>query len=479
VGSFVNGMYNGKGTMLFTNGAFSTGNWLNGKLSGKGAYLNGDGALYVGEFRNGSREGQGILILKDNSFIKGGFSNDKQNGRCINVWKDGKIISDVMYTDDKRNGTGFQYESSSKTLYEGQWTNDQWVQKAKATFSSFLQKTDFIGEATSDHVLMGPTGSGGLLKDTSYYYDLKKNKRYFGLYERGYMKSGLIVSDSTRFIGQLDDDGATGYCYDFKFDKFYSEGNYQKDFLNGNILDISLAKKTVYYGEAREGYFTGKAYFFSNSNNMYCGDYVQGKFTGEGFRLDNKGICVKGTWDDGYVRKVTSITTSDGRIIPGSPKSFPDALNLIVEDYMANFELFAGDVDELEKDYLGSEDVDVYFSLLTVPGSIGKDRVAMDFEDNNFYVTRFIETADFARAKAKYEETGKLLKSVTLKNPALKTGRQLQVTVAQEMQAVKTVSKFSLSDSPREYEKFHVWLELSKNESGQYTVLVKIGEQKM
>jgi hypothetical protein len=293
------------------------------------------------------------------------------------------------------------------------------------------------------------------------------------------MKSGLIVSDSTRFIGQLDDDGATGYCYDFKFDKFYSEGNYQKDYLSGNILDISLAKKTVYYGEAREGYFTGKAYFFSNSNNMYCGDYVQGKFTGEGFRLDNKGICVKGTWDDGYVRKVTSITTSDGRIIPGSPKSFPDALNLIVEDYMANFELFAGDVDELEKDYLGSEDVDVYFSLLTVPGSVGKDRVAMDFEDNNFYVTRFIETADFARAKAKYEEIGKLLKSVTLKNPALKTGRQLQGTVAQAMQAGKTVSTFSFSDSPREYEKFHVWLELSKNESGQYTVLVKIGEQKM
>ena len=112
-----------------------------------------------------------------------------------------------------------------------------------------------------------------------------------------------------------------------------------------------------------------------------------------------------------------------------------------------------------------------------MPGSVGRDRVALDFGDNNFYATKFVETADFAKAKAKYEEIGKLLKSVTLKNPAMKTARKLEGTLAQPMQSGKTISTLKLSESPREYEKFRVWLELSKNESGQYTVLAKIGEQ--
>src|SRR6185436_11142849 len=39
VGGFLNGRYNGRGTMFFNNGAFLTGEWKNGKLNGKGSFL--------------------------------------------------------------------------------------------------------------------------------------------------------------------------------------------------------------------------------------------------------------------------------------------------------------------------------------------------------------------------------------------------------------------------------------------------------
>jgi len=181
VGSFLNGKYNGKGTMFFNNGAFLTGEWKNGKLNGKGSFLSESGVLYIGDFVNGVKEGKGILFYKDNGMIMGGFSNDKLNGRGFQIFTDGSVISDVNYRDDKRNGMGYQYEIKSKQLYEGEWRDDKWVQSGPASFTSFLKSPSLIAEVTDDHILVGPTNKDNLLIDSSYYYDLKKRKRYFGL----------------------------------------------------------------------------------------------------------------------------------------------------------------------------------------------------------------------------------------------------------------------------------------------------------
>src|SRR6185295_13996700 len=110
VGSFLNGMYNGRGTMFFKDGVFLTGEWKNGKVNGRGSFLSETGILYIGEFVNGIKQGKGILFYKDNGMIMGNFSNDKLSGRGIQIFADGSIVSDVNYKDDKRNGMGYQYE---------------------------------------------------------------------------------------------------------------------------------------------------------------------------------------------------------------------------------------------------------------------------------------------------------------------------------------------------------------------------------
>lgn len=482
VGSFVNGMYNGKGTMLFTSGEFLTGNWSNGKLSGKGTNLTSDGSLYIGEFANGEKNGNGVLFYKNNGFMKGQFKDDKLNGRCVNLWSDGNIISDNIFVDDKRNGAGFQYEAASKKLYEGVWKDDKWVDAGTATFASFLQAPSFTGESTSEHILMGPVTTRGFLRDTAYYYDLPKKKRYFGLYSDGKLDDGILIGDdSTRFMGQLDDAGAKGYCYDFKYGSYYSEGNYTKDYLDGDILDINLKKKTVYYGKAVNGEFTGKAYFFNDKDAMYSGDYLHGDFTGQGYRLESSGRCTMGTWKEGVPVKVTSITTPKGDVISGTPKTFTEAMNIIVKDYTDYYDNISGtladgdDIDAMLDALDDSDYTDYYNSLTTFPNSTKRDVIATDFDLTNYYSTTLIETTDAVKAKAKYNEIAKQLQALTLNNSILGKPVKLQGTV-NAPSGERTESAFTLNTTSSDYENFHVWLVFAQ-ESDTYVVKLELGEK--
>ncbi len=483
VGSFLNGMYNGKGTMFFKDGIFLTGEWKNGKLNGKGSFLSETGILYIGEFVNGVKQGKGILFYKDNGMMVGNFLNDKLNGRGIQIFADGSVVSDVNYKDDKRNGTGYQYEIKSKKLYEGEWSDDKWVQSATPSFSSFLKSSSLIAEATDDHILAGPTNKDKFLIDSSYYFDLKKRKRYFGYYVAGHLKNGVIIGDSTRFWGPIGDKGASGYCYDFKYKKFYSEGNYVDDLLNGQILDLDLAKQTAYYGGAVNGEFTGKTYFFNDQGTMFVGEYVKGRINGNGYRIETNGRLTVGIWENGQVKKLTSITTPDGDVIPGNPKNFADGVNIAIKSYPDIFDNIYGDI-VIEDDVLSEmEEIDedgvltFTYSLVNIPGSIGKNLVAEDFDENTFYYAKFLQTADAAKAKAKYNELATQLQSAVITNSFL-TGKQKLAgkVVAPDSSKDITESEFSISGDSSDFDDFKVWLRLRKS-GNEYVVEVLLGEK--
>lgn len=484
VGNFVNGFYNGKGVMLFENGAFLCGTWKNGKLNGKGTNLTNDGQLYIGDFLNGLKNGQGILFYKDNGFVKGGFANDKLNGRCIYLWADGKILSDSYYADDKRNGDGYQYEAASKTLFQGEWSDDKWVQSTTPSFTSFLQAPSFTGEITDDHVLMGPVTSDGHLRDTSYYYNLDKHKRYFGYYEDGFIKNGIqIRDDSTRFIGEVDDKGAQGFCYDFKFGNYYSEGGFKDDYLDGDIIDIDLKKKSVYMGKSVLGEYTGKAYFFNGSGTMYSGDYVQGRFTGQGYRVETFGRTVAGTWEDGVPKTVTSLITSKGESVNPNPKTFAEAMNMVAKQFYDYYDDISGSITDESDDLLdflddGNDDYsDYYNSLISFPGSVGVDLTRTNFDSTNLYITTLFKSPDIEKARAKYNEIAKQIQAVTITNKYLSKPGKLQGTIVPpDMRKSKNEIVFDLAATEDEYSRFHVWLKMRKDDDDNFVITVEIGE---
>jgi hypothetical protein len=327
---------------------------------------------------------------------------------------------------------------------------------------------------------MGSTTEKGFLKDTAYYYDLEKHKRSFGFYENGNLMDGFVIrDDSTRFIGMLNSDGATGFCTDYKVGKYYSAGNYTNDLLNGSVVDIDLKKNSVYYGDAVAGIFTGKAYFFSELGTIYAGDYLKGKFTGKGYKLEKNGKFTSGVWDNGTIVKLTTLITTDGETYSGTPATFNVGLNDVIKNYLYFYEDISGknEFSEEIKDFENS-DLDLTNSLITIPGSIGTNLIASDLDENVFYYAKFIDTDNAAKAKAKYAELSKQVLSSSITLGKLSTKYKLTGTTSSPNLAKdKTSSQYDLSNKIEDYEDFHVWVILEKITTGNYIVYLQIGKK--
>ena len=270
----------------------------------------------------------------------------------------------------------------------------------------------------------------------------------------------------------------------FKYNKYYSEGNYENDFLNGSqILDIDLSKQTAYYGGAVNGEFTGKTYFFNKEGTMFVGDYVKGRINGNGYRFETNGRLTVGIWEDGVIKKLTSVTTPSGEVISGSPKNFAEGLNTAIKSYPDIFDNIYGDV-VLEDDVLTEiEEIDedgvltFTYSLVNIPGSIDKNLVAEDYDENTFYYAKFLQTADAAKAKAKYNELATQLQSAVITNSFLigkqkLTGKVVPPNTSNE----KTESEFTISGDSSDFDDFKVWLRLRKS-GNEYVVEILLGEK--
>jgi hypothetical protein len=483
-GSFVNGVYEGKGTLFFKDGAILTGTWKKGKLNGKGMNIHSDKSIYVGDFINGEKNGKGVFVNNEYSIYLATYQNDNFHGRILGVWNSGNIITDLEYRDGKRNGMGYQYEAKTKKLHEGEWKDDKWVKTGTPVFSSFLKSSLLVSQMTDDRVVIGKTNSNNKLIDSSYYFDLKQKKKYLGYYENGSLRSGVIVrNDSSVFIGSLNEKGASGYSYFYKTGKSYSEGNYVNDYLNGEVVDIDLAKKTVYYGTAVDGFFTGKARFFNEAGTQFTGDYKSGKFTGTGSKIETNGRYTSGTWEDGKVMKLTTAITPDGDVISGTPKTFAEGLNAVVKSYPnLFFEIFGvmvedkagiAALEEMSEEYFP----DFNYSLISIPGSVGKNTVIDDWGDNAFYYAQFLKTADGNKAKAKYNELHNLVQATSITSNLLAAKQKFTGTLkAANLSNFLTETEYSLTGNDDKFKKCKIWLRLRQS-GNSYIVELLIGEK--
>ncbi|MEP6514154.1 MAG: hypothetical protein ABJA79_09800, partial [Parafilimonas sp.] len=429
------------------------------------------------------KEGKGVLVFKSNSIIVANYKDDKINGRAINIWPDGSTITDCNYADDNRNGDGYQYEIKNKRLFEGTWRNDKWVQAGTINFSSFLKSRDFAADSNVSQMLMGPVNSRKLLTDTAYFYDLREKKRYFGYYQEGELKNGIVrADDSTVFWGAFNEKGATGYCYNFKIGKYYTEGIFINDILNGKCLDIDLAKKTVYFGDVVNGVFTGKAYFINGKGTMYAGDYKNGQFSGSGYQLKADGTYISGTWNNGEIVKLISLRNNYGEVIGGVQKSFAEGINSIVKSFPDDYEDIVGeevnsstDMDMLEEIYdIG---YGYSYSIINIPGSIDKNMVVQDFDENDFYYAKFLQTDNEAKAKAKYNELAKQLQGVSLSGHSLVGKQKLNgKVVVPDISNDLTESDFTITGDSTDYSNFHIWLRLRKIDK-DFVVEIMMGQK--
>jgi len=121
-GEWKDGKRNGKGEMVWKNGARYNGDWSNGKRDGYGEHIFPNGEKYVGNWKNGRREGRtiralcisflsdigivgtGIRVFSNGDQFEGTWKNDKKEGsgvyicahgrRTNQLWEGGKQKTD-------------------------------------------------------------------------------------------------------------------------------------------------------------------------------------------------------------------------------------------------------------------------------------------------------------------------------------------------------------------------------------------------
>ena len=121
-GYFQEGKKEGYGLEVQPNSDVFIGEFRRDKKEGVGLYLFAKGGYYYGFFRNNEKSGLGVLYSRFNyAYYFGEFAADRKEGRGVEVFKDRSVFNG-FYESNKRSGPGIM-EYSNKSTYVGEWKN--------------------------------------------------------------------------------------------------------------------------------------------------------------------------------------------------------------------------------------------------------------------------------------------------------------------------------------------------------------------
>lgn len=166
------GFFHGIGTTWFKGNHVYSGSFVNGLMDGTGQYIWSNGIKYEGDFKNNRIEGRGTYTWPDESTYDGDVLGGLRHGQGTYVC--GAIPS--SYTGEwkfgKRCGEGIlRYDKEGLSYYDGHWVNNNRHGFGMRRYASGnIYKGDW-----RDNVRHG-TG-------TMHWYD--KNERYDGQWESG------------------------------------------------------------------------------------------------------------------------------------------------------------------------------------------------------------------------------------------------------------------------------------------------------
>ena len=143
-GSFLNGLFHGKGIYIWPIQKTYDGYWINGKMNGEGKFTYPNGSYYEGKFIKGKKCGLGKYKWDNDKYYEGNWKNDKQNGYYMfydknkvtkSIWVDGKIRNrngeiikkNKTYMEDNKN-TDDYFDKKGITIYNRIKTHTEKIQ---------------------------------------------------------------------------------------------------------------------------------------------------------------------------------------------------------------------------------------------------------------------------------------------------------------------------------------------------------------
>jgi hypothetical protein len=454
VGNFVNGYFEGKGVMLYKNYTFTSSTWQKGELSGKGAYYTKTKDLVVSEFEKNKRNGKTTIVFNDGMIAEGNMNNDFISGKYIVIYKEGGSISDQMYENNKKNGQGYQYELDTKTLFQGIWKENDWLNPTTDNYESFLKNPSFSAKSTEDYNLMSITNAKGNPNGKGFFMSKKKKLRLYGIFKEGRLTEGVMAKDDTlKSVGKYNSKGMNGFCYFIEKKEVYNtdtyfEGEFVDDNLVGNqniVLNLGISELS--FGSFNKDYqLEGKGWQCEKYNALKIGEFSSNDLYGNGRLIDETGFCINGTWSGEDLVKLISLTNDKGELVDLNVSTLKDALSLVYNHYYdyGNFwGIVHGLYQEDDKfDWAG----DSYRALVKFPQSEGINYLAK----GEFFTAVYKTTPNFKEADLKYKELCKQLNGFSIKtrlgNVTL-TGKTAATLADYEY----SLSPFTFADDTKEF----------------------------
>lgn len=322
------------------------------ELNGFKTINDGNGNVYTGFVSNGIYEGQGKMLYSNGETYEGDWKLGKRNGKGVLRYKNGNIRYDGEWKEDKRHGYGISYGILGNR-YEGYFSNDK--NFGKGTYynsngdSTVAISTDYYSCKGTRYYSNGETITGEWIKGY-------KEGKFIHKYPNGkvineyYKKDSLITTTvvqgkdfkSASNTGANDFEHFTG-----KSTKSYSEGKYSGDFVNGQregYGTMQYSDGAEYKGNWKNDRFEGKGTYLWKSGDKYVGDFRYGwregsgiytwsngdkyvgsfkrsKRSGKGKMTYVTGGSYDGEWEDGKWNGKGTITYANGDMYIGELKN--------------------------------------------------------------------------------------------------------------------------------------------------------------
>jgi hypothetical protein len=149
IGQFQDGIREGLGLLIYSDGSFYEGNFANNSPNGVGVTCYNNGSCYRGQYWNGLRQGSGTFKCPNDEIIQGLFKNDEVVGHAtVTYTNNAQYIGNLI--NYKKEGTG-KFIFQNEDFYEGQFKNDLFEGKGK--FYRKKDQTVFEGDWHQNQLL--------------------------------------------------------------------------------------------------------------------------------------------------------------------------------------------------------------------------------------------------------------------------------------------------------------------------------------
>lgn len=187
VGEFLNDLYHGIGTLIFSDGEKYVGEFQNNVYHGEGTLTFLDGTKYIGEFQDGNYHGNGNSTSSDGELYVGEFKHGIRNGKGTLTFPNGENYVGE-FKDGRYHGKGTLTKSNG-TKYIGEFMNGRYHGNAVYTWSGGKYVGEFkLGLWCGNGTLIGSSGEK--------YVGEFKNMEYNG-------KGTLTLPDGTKYVGEF------------------------------------------------------------------------------------------------------------------------------------------------------------------------------------------------------------------------------------------------------------------------------------